>query len=757
MSLYDIEKIKIMIKSNIPDKEPVSFDSKMLYTSKKTGYSDYPYITKQVKYPYDELVKMEYSDITDFFFIKNVFIQTLLPESKKQNIDQKETPANKKNRENTNIEYNIITMLELLFPTYYPTHNNFYISFVSNIGGEMEIPQKSMFGNKNKRFSYINIDKPYTISKITWLNDIVNHPTYGEFIDDFYNYKKWAEMVIPEINNKLKTSEDDIELLIKTEEDSVIENEVLTLRKYLNEQRINNRNIDSQRNFMINGIIQILQVIIEYKQYLNKIIDSAKFQDNYKKIIQGSVFIQGSWVEYNPPASGPDVSESEWWYPVKIKNANQDGTYNIEIFKNEKNRLTNVYESEIQYDVNASKLRQISFIPTSEMSTNYQYANPLVRNGNKLELLFTALAIPKPSEKFGLFEQILIDSVNTRDGKIQITYEIDDASNKKKLKSENIEFFYLRSNIKTNDIKISDTPDKLLMDSLYKLKESYEKSGYNNFSLKFKTFIQKLLEFNDKIIQYSTFQNLYLNTDCDYLKFDVKFKVEEEFEQFTEMSKSIQKIVSSSTKTNNNTLQNLIDDYVNNSKKYEIDIEKSGKTCKSHLFYELLNYIIDCYWLNSNPSKESIRNIYEIYKKSLVARAPAALNEDIEMFEKFINQNDKTIFKTSINRINLKGGKILPHYEIYIAADLLAGDGNKVIDETNVNKIKCAYNDYNATKSFNKYNHNPYIVEQGPLIELPKNSEKDLIKNPPIQNGGKTKKQRNKNKKRSRKQTRKIK
>jgi len=77
MSLYDIEKIKIMIKTNIPDKEPIPFDSKMLYIQNKTGYSDYPYITKQVRYPYSKLAKMEYSDIAYFFFNKNAFIQQL--------------------------------------------------------------------------------------------------------------------------------------------------------------------------------------------------------------------------------------------------------------------------------------------------------------------------------------------------------------------------------------------------------------------------------------------------------------------------------------------------------------------------------------------------------------------------------------------------------------------------------------------------------------------------------------------------------
>ena len=103
MSLYDIEKIKIMIKTNIPDKELVPFDSKMLYTPNKRGYSDYPYITKQVKYPYNELVKLDYSDIADFFFIKNVFIERL---SSQVNPKEKPEETKKKRRCKCRVQYN---------------------------------------------------------------------------------------------------------------------------------------------------------------------------------------------------------------------------------------------------------------------------------------------------------------------------------------------------------------------------------------------------------------------------------------------------------------------------------------------------------------------------------------------------------------------------------------------------------------------------------------------------------------------------
>jgi hypothetical protein len=717
MSLYDIEKIKIMIKTNIPDKEPIPFDSKILYIQNKTGYSDYPYITKQVRYPYSKLVKMEYSDIAYFFFNKNAFIQQLSSEIK---INPSETPEEKKIREDANIEYNIITMLELLFPTYFPTYNNFYISFVSNMGGQIEIPQKSVFGSRNKLFSYINIDKPYTISKITWLNDIINHPVYGDFIDDFNNYKKWSEYIMPEIENKIKTSQSDIDRLIQNID---VNNEIRELEKYFTNLDNNRRSYQdsniSQSKFNISNMIKILRVIDVYKKFSKK-DKKNEFLSVYAKIINDLIDpAKNNWAEYN--ARGDN-----YWYPVQIIKYNTiDDTYDIYIYKyNDGN-----YSTEVEQFVSASRLRPFDIKPESD-TNNYEFANygdddKEFSAQKKLGDIF--------NNRYNIKKKISITSVNTDNGTADI--KIDST------KYKDIHFMYLRSLRKSSidSTKYTKDQQQYLGESLYKLKEIYSNLKYTNFSLNFKNFIQKLLEINDKIIQYSTFKDSYL--DKDYLKFDSNFKVDEEFEQFTEMSKSVQKISSSSTKTTNNILQIIIDDYANNSKKYEVELERGGTKYKTHLFYELLNYILNCYWLNGYCNYETIKNVYD--------KVDASNKENIKHFDDFIK--DKTLFKTNINRINLKGGKNLPHYEIYIAADLL---GDK-IDETNVNKIKCAYNDYNATKNLKGINniHNPYIIEQGPLIELPKNPQNDLDKKPPIKNGGKTKRKPNKNKKRPRKIT----
>jgi hypothetical protein len=228
--------------------------------------------------------------------------------------------------------------------------------------------------------------------------------------------------------------------------------------------------------------------------------------------------------------------------------------------------------------------------------------------------------------------------------------------------------------------------------------------------------------------------------DAQYLKFEIdpNFKVDEEFETFTKLSNSVKNL--SSIITTNTTLQELINDYANNSKNYEVIVNNKEK----HLFYELIEYIINCYLLNSRCNDESIKEVYNLVSNT-------------SKIEKFIEMLDnKTIFKTNVK---LNTDKKLPNYEIYIASDLLKDEINK----ENVNKIKCAYEDYNAAYRIENYMDNvklnPYIVEQGPLIQSTdqnENPQRDLDQKPPIQNGGKTKRKRYENKKRQRKLTRKI-
>jgi len=740
MSLYNIDTIIIMIKSNIPDKPPFPFTKNSLYTEKLplfSKYSEYPYITDTIKYPYNKLSKLSYDDIVNFFFIKQKFKYIL----------ENEVNIIEKDDKNTILEHNLIIMIELLFSTYYPENNKISISFKDTISNEyFETHQKQILDDNTSYYIKLN-NELYTISKITWLNDFINNPLYGEFIDDFYNYQKWIERTVPEIDNKIKSIQNDTNLLIQKND---ADNEIKLLQKYLNEINIQTRYSDnSQRIFMINNMIQILNIIGIYKKYIiGKKSDPIKalddFRDRYKKILNEKNFLKNSWVEYKLPPTLPPVSvfilpgsapastDHEWWYPVKINNDNGDDTYDIDVFKDEVPISSTPgkypFSKIILQNIPKENLRQLSFLQISDITENYQYINTF-RNGKLSYALFEPSPIPRGSEK--LFEKIQVNSVDNKTGKANITYT--DGSKK----TEDVELFFLRSKVKTSDIIIdTKTPEEYLADSLYKLKESYEKNGYTNFSLDFKNYIKKLLEFNDSLIKINTIKQNYLNTEKDYLKFDSTFKVDEEFEQFTELSKNIKKISSESTKTSNTTLQELIDDYVNNNKNYELETKDE----KTHLFYELLQYIINCYWLNNTCNTSKLINIY-----NNIPDKPKII--------KFIEVlNDKTLLKTNINRINLKGGKNLPHYQIYIALDLIKGK----VDATNIGRFKCIYHDNKAADYLesNKKNKNKYLIEAGPFIDIANENINKKQEDKPIKTGGKTKKYKKRPKNKSRKYVR---
>jgi hypothetical protein len=734
MSLYNIDTIIILIKSNIPDKQPFPFTKNSLYTAKLplfSKYSEYPYITDTIKYPYKKLSKLAYDDIVNFFFIKQKFKYILENE-----LNTNENELNK----NQILEHNIITMIELLFSTYYPENNKISISFKDTISNEYIETHQTQLLDDNTSF-YIKLDNEiYTISKVTWLNDVINNPLYGVFVDDFYNYQKWIQRTVPEIDNKIKTIQSDINRLIKKNDTT---NEIKLLQKYLNEINIQSRYSDnSQRVFMINNMIQILNVIGIYKKYIESKLPERlnSFMDNYKKVLNEQNFLKNSWVEYKLPPPPPlsvfrspesavASTDHEWWYPVKINNDNGDGTYNIDVFKDEVSRATDKFSKEILENIPKENLRQLSFLQISDITENYQYVSTF-RSAKLSYALFEPSAI---TGRVKLFEKIQVNFVDNKTGKANITYT--DGSKK----TEDVELFFLRSKVKTNDIEIdTKKPEEYLADSLYKLKESYEKNGYTNFSLNFKNYIKKLLEFNDSLTKINTIKQDYLNTDKDYLKFDSTFKVDEEFEQFTELSKTIKKLSSDTVKSTNTTLQELIDDYVNNSKNYEIET----KTEKKHLFYELLQYIIKCYWLNNNCDTNNLINIYN----EINTEDQTKINNFLEVL------NNKTILKTNVNIINTKGNKNLPRYQIYIGLDLIKGK----VDATNIGRFKCIYHDNKAADYLesNKKFKNKYLIEAGPFIDITNENINKKQEDKPIKTGGKTKKNKKRPKNKSKKHVR---
>lgn len=227
---FDIEALSIVLNTNIPDTKykSINFTRKMLYNpeNKNEGsqllLNDYPYFTHDIQYPRSNLVKFSYQDRIDFFFNLDRFNELLTPYMANKLDSSKKDSAYYKNRKE-NIDANIITMLLLLFPTKYPMINELYNSY-DYVISHRKIIQGMLYNPfATQLYSYLEIGgKKYTTKSVAWLNDIMNHPIYNEFLreyrdfdqaarEEIENSKREYEKKLGDVREKLKSIFDAIE------------------------------------------------------------------------------------------------------------------------------------------------------------------------------------------------------------------------------------------------------------------------------------------------------------------------------------------------------------------------------------------------------------------------------------------------------------------------------------------------------------------------------------------------------------------
>lgn len=186
MSL-NIQKLKITLLTNTTNNKSIEFTKDILYHPEHKSFPDiekYPYVTTKQLYPEDYLSKLDYDKIVNIFFNKGNF-EVMLNEHKPSKPAYNEAYISNKN---------IMLMLELLFSTKYFIVNNIHQSLDIITNNDSN---NSIFYNPfNTKFSYVKINgKPHTVTKVIWVNDIVNHPLYNELITTVGN-------VITEYKNK---------------------------------------------------------------------------------------------------------------------------------------------------------------------------------------------------------------------------------------------------------------------------------------------------------------------------------------------------------------------------------------------------------------------------------------------------------------------------------------------------------------------------------------------------------------------------
>jgi hypothetical protein len=144
--------------------------------------SEYPLFTEEKKY---SLSNIKTSD--------KKFASYFNSELYEKNLGDVDYNVSKGERyENAN--YNVMGMLETMFPTSLPNEVNINTSYAIHVQNTA-VPtvtgtwfphwMTQFFYNNTEKYSYVNIDgRNYTVFEIVWLNDVASHPIYKRFFKD---------------------------------------------------------------------------------------------------------------------------------------------------------------------------------------------------------------------------------------------------------------------------------------------------------------------------------------------------------------------------------------------------------------------------------------------------------------------------------------------------------------------------------------------------------------------------------------------
>lgn len=276
----NIEELRIQIDSNIPkdndDIEKIDFNIDVLYhplkKEVKESLNALPFFTADMEYP-SYLDTLPYDKILEFFFNKVVFMKILVKYGDKADA----TVNDKTDFEEKNLQ----KTFQLLFPTKYPVYQNHYNSHDYVIKETRPISNYMMnYANPfvKKYFSYVKHQgKIYTLSRVYWINDFLNHPITHDIFTQFRHVNHLFE-TDPSREQNEKT--DDKSKQTKQSKQSKTE-EVAEIQSKLNEE-------DSK--------------IANFIQYLGKNERNASIRDFYRTLNR---YRSTSQREQNIPYSFP--------------------------------------------------------------------------------------------------------------------------------------------------------------------------------------------------------------------------------------------------------------------------------------------------------------------------------------------------------------------------------------------------------------------------------------------------------------------
>ncbi len=178
-----VEPLQIMLQTNVPSQPNFEFTSNLIHIPdneppiKRDRLNKYPYICTNYEYPSTVLMSLSYNAIIEFFFNADTMISTM-NSSKVQSFKKKsKTEAE---------EYNIQLMIKLLFPTKFLIPINLHQS-IDIVLKSSTFPHNFFFNPNQIRYSYMQLgSEVYTTSRVTWINDLLNHKEFSTLMKKTY-------------------------------------------------------------------------------------------------------------------------------------------------------------------------------------------------------------------------------------------------------------------------------------------------------------------------------------------------------------------------------------------------------------------------------------------------------------------------------------------------------------------------------------------------------------------------------------------
>lgn len=369
----EVEQIAIIIDTSRPNNTKNDFLTKHIFYGynpyfKDKFYEEYPFFTSSVEIPKNYLLRKSFNEKVMFFFNRKTFVDTL---SNTKNFD----PFPEKERTSDEIvNYNLTTMIELLFTTVYPSINDNNDSFnklilkrglyTLSFDGIVPKPFKSLIPSLNVEFSYIILDgKDYTVTSTCILNDIVNHPEYNKMIHRIVEIKKWKIQTKNEIESKMIKINKKIRFNIDHNFDNYAK-----IKYELDKNKRNyshyNSNLETQGKAAIlfsifNKFIDIID-IIDNIDNIDKLIDEANENDeNDERKIKFLEFIKAR-INYKHSLKGIRYAIDK---------------YTIDILKDIKTRLDDKYSFQtirsLIDEVLMLLIIKLKYFDSKKSNTNY--------------------------------------------------------------------------------------------------------------------------------------------------------------------------------------------------------------------------------------------------------------------------------------------------------------------------------------------------------------------------------------------------